>query len=69
MEGATGASGPSLLVLMSRALSLLEHVSPGALIETVFPHLWARTTSVRQAQLSGLAPPVSSSQMVTGAGV
>ena len=43
--------GRSLMVLMNfPQLSPMQHVpvSMGALIETVFPHLWARTISVRQ---------------------
>ena len=47
----TNTSGPLLLVMMNRQLTLVAHapVSLGALMKTVFPHLWVRTTSVRQA--------------------
>ena len=45
-------SGPSLMVLMNfPQITPLQYapVSLGALIETTFPHLWARTTFVSQA--------------------
>ena len=50
-------SGPSLLVLMNKPFTLVNcaPVSLGALVEAAFPHLWARTTSVRQAGLVALA--------------
>ena len=50
-------SGLSLLVFMNKPLTLLNYalVSLGALVEVVFPHLWARTTSVSQAGLVAIA--------------
>ena len=47
----TNTSGPLLLVLMNRQLTLVAHapVSLGALMKTVSPHLWVRTTSVSLA--------------------
>ena len=44
-------SGLLLLVLMKEIVTITQHVpvSLEALLEIIFPHLWARTTSVRQA--------------------
>ena len=51
MAPLANTSEPLLLVLMSRELTLVAHahVSMEAPLEVVFPHLWARTTSVSQA--------------------
>ena len=52
------------------AITPMKHapVSLGVLVEAVFPHLWARTTSVSQAKLSGLGSMVFSTQTVTPCG-
>ena len=44
-------SGALLPVSMNRQLTLVQHapVLLGALMETVFPHLWAKTIFVSQA--------------------
>ena len=61
------------MVLMNRGLSLFQHapVLLGALVEVVFLHLWARTISVKQAELDGLVimAKVFSFQTVTPSGM
>ena len=44
-------SGALLVVLMKLLLTMFQHApaSLGAPLELAFPHLWARTTSVKQA--------------------
>ena len=51
MAPLANTSGPLLLVLMNRHVGVVAHapVSVEAPLEVVFPHLWARTTSVSQA--------------------
>ena len=61
-------SGAFLLVLMNLLTQVWRApVSLGVPVETAFPHLWARTTSVRRALLSGMTD-IFSFQMVTPCG-
>ena len=61
-------SGPLLLVLMNRSVDPTHApVSMEVLMGTTFPHLWARTTSVRQAYVKILEQTLSG-QMVTCCG-
>ena len=48
MAPPANTSGPLLVVLMNRTFPVLAPVSLGALMETVFPRLLGRTTSVKQ---------------------